>query len=85
MVRAVVLGFSALVVCTALDDVALVFMANTHCMSAIQRPACSMPCRSGPARRFIALTRFAQAPPILLYVIGTVVSSAGNLLPACHG
>ena len=80
MVRAVVLGFSALVVCTALDDVALVFMAK-HTLHVGNSAASLLYAGAdlGLLVGFIALTRFAQAPPILLYVIGTVVSSAGNL------
>lgn len=81
IVRVIVLGFSLLVACTALDDVALVFLAKhslhtTNAIASLLYAAADLGLLVG----FIALTRISRISPIVLFAAGMAVSSLGNLL-----
>ncbi len=81
IVRIVVLGFAALVACTALDDVALVFLAK-HTLGVGNSAASVLYAGAdiGLLVGFAVLTRISRLSAGLLFIIGMGISSAGNLL-----
>ena len=81
-VRAVALGFFALVACTGVDDVGLVVLARDN-LSAAAPAAAALYAASGIglATGYLALTRFGHSyPPLRMLVGGFAVASIGNLL-----
>ena len=82
LVRAVALGFFALVACTGVDDVALVVLAREN-LSATEPAAAALYAASGIglATGYLALTRFGRNYPTLRMLLsGFAVASLGNLL-----
>lgn len=81
IVRVVVIGFGLLVACTALDDVALVFLAKRtlHATSS-QASILYAGADVGLLLGFLALTGIRRIPPWVLFVLGLAVSSLGNML-----
>jgi MFS family permease len=79
LVRVVVLGFAAVVLCTAVDDVALVFLARDT-LHAGQTTASLLYAGSGIGLLvgFVLLARRSPAGPRLLLLAGLAVASAGN-------
>ncbi|MGI8870308.1 MAG: MFS transporter [Mycobacteriales bacterium] len=80
IVRTTVLGFSALVACTALDDVALVFLAKDtlHASSSLTSLLYAG-ADAGLLIGFLALTRIRREAPHLFLVGGIALNSLGNL------
>lgn len=82
VVRAVALGFLALVACTGVDDVALVVLAREN-LAATEPAAAALYAASGIglASGYLALIRFGRAsPPLRMLLNGFAVASLGNLL-----
>lgn len=81
IVRVTVLGFAGLVACTALDDIALVFLAR-HSLRVGNSAASVLYAGAdlGLLLGFAALTRIPRVPPAVLFAAGMAVSSLGNLL-----
>jgi MFS family permease len=81
IVRVTILGFGALIVCTALDDVALVLLAR-HTLHTGNSAASLLYAGAdvGLLVGFIVLTRIPRIPAALLFIVGITVSSAGNIL-----
>lgn len=83
--RALVLGFSAVVVCTGVDDVALVFLA-TDTLKAGEQTASVLYAGSGIGLLvgYVVLARRAPRATAA-FVIGLTVSAAGNALTGATG
>lgn len=83
--RALVLGFSAVVVCTGVDDVALVFLA-TDALDAGERTASVLYAGSGIGL-LIGFVVLARRTPraTAAFVVGLTVSAAGNALTGVAG
>lgn len=81
LVRVVVLGFAAVVLCTAIDDVALVFLA-TDTLGAGETAASLLYAGSGAGLLigFLLLARRTFLAPRVLLLAGLAVASAGNAL-----
>ena len=81
IVRITVIGFALIVVCTALDDVALVFLAK-HSLHAGSSAASLLyaGADAGLLLGFLLLTRIRPVAAPLLFVAGIVVSSLGNMM-----
>lgn len=80
VVRATVLGFSALVACTALDDVALVFLSKDALRVSISFTSLLYASGDlGMLLGFLALTRIRRVSPNVLLVGGMALYSLGNL------
>lgn len=79
LVRVVVLGFAAVVLCTAIDDVALVFLA-TDTLRAGETAASLLYAGSGLGLLvgFLLLARRTSTAPRLLLLAGLAIASAGN-------
>lgn len=81
LVRVVVLGFAAVVLCTAIDDVALVFFA-TDTLRSGETVASLLYAGSGIGLLlgFLFLTRRASGRARALLLVGLAVASGGNAL-----
>lgn len=83
--RSLVLGFSAVVVCTGVDDVALVFFA-TETLDAGERTASVLYAGSGIGLLVGFLVLARRSPKAsAAFVIGLTVSAAGNTLTGLTG
>ncbi|MET9023686.1 MFS transporter [Actinopolymorpha sp. NPDC004070] len=80
-VRATVIGFSLLVACTGLDDIALVFLAkNTFHAGNSMASLLYAGADFGMLLGFLALTRVTRVAAAPYFVAGMAISSLGNLL-----
>ncbi|HEX8002670.1 MAG TPA: MFS transporter [Mycobacteriales bacterium] len=83
--RALVLGFAAVVVCTGVDDVALVFLA-TETLHAGERTASVLYAGSGIGLLLGFLVLARRAPRAsAAFLVGLTVSAAGNALTGLSG
>lgn len=83
--RTLVLGFSAVVVCTGVDDVALVFLA-TDTLHAGERTASVLYAGSGIGLLLGFLVLARRAPrATAAFLVGLTVSAAGNALTGATG
>ncbi|MFD2081336.1 Predicted arabinose efflux permease, MFS family [Actinopolymorpha cephalotaxi] len=80
-VRATLIGFTLLVACTGLDDVALVFLAkNTFHAGDSVASLLYAGADVGVLLGFLALTRVTRLAAVPYFVAGMAVGSLGNLL-----
>lgn len=80
-VRAIALGFCAVVACNGVDDVALVFLAHDTFGAGDSAVALLLAAVGiGLLAGYAALSAVRRAPMVVLLIAGFAVSSAGNLL-----